>query len=255
MSFLAAVGRPLVAVARYAVGLAALLGCAIPATLRGLGRPAVRSVLFRQIFFTGVEAVPLAMLMALAAAMALSVLSSFLGGVSLAGDFLVVIAFREIGPIAAATIVVARSATAVAAELGGMRVLGEIDGLEGMGIDPLEYLVAPRMAGAAVALAALTVFVVAGTVAAASLLGAMLQGRSAAELLTSSLRSIGGVDLVSVVLKGAVPGGVVAAVACREGLSVGTATDVPRAVRRAAVRGLVGVMAWNLLVTGLLPRR
>ncbi len=255
MSFLAAAGRPLVALARYAVELAALLGYAVPATFRGLRRPAARAVLVRQIYFTGVEAVGLALLVALASAMALSVLSSFLGGVSLAGDFLVVIAFREIGPIGAATIVVARSATAMAAELGGMRVLGEVDGLEGMGIDPLDYLVAPRITGAAVALAALTVFVVAGTVAAASLLGAVLQGRSAADLLQSSLRSIGGLDLLSVVAKGAVPGGIVAAVACREGLAASAATDVPRAVRRAGVRGLLVVMAWNLLVTGLLPGR
>jgi len=255
MSVLALAGRPLVALASYAVELAALLGCAVPAMWRGLSRPAVRAVLVRQILFTGVEAVPLILLVALAAATALSVLSSFLGGVSLAGDFLVVLAFREIGPLAAAIIVVARSGTAVAAELGAMRVLGEVDALEGMGVDPLEYLVAPRLAGAAVALASLTVLAVAGIVLAAALLGSALEGRGAGELLRASVRSIGGLDLLSVAAKALLPGALVAAVACREGLAVSAATDVPRAVRRAAVGGLVAVMAWNLLVTALLPRR
>jgi phospholipid/cholesterol/gamma-HCH transport system permease protein len=255
MPLLERLGRPVVALLRYAVELAALLGGALPATARGVRRPAVRAVLARQILFTGVEAVPLALLVALAAAIALSALSGFLGGVSLAGDFLVVLAFREIGPLGAAIIVVARSGTAMAAELGAMRVLGEVDGLEGMGVDPFEYLVAPRLVAAAVSLAALTVFVVAGTVLSAALLGAAAEARSAGELLSASLRSIGGVDLVSVALKAVVPGGLVAAVACREGLAVGASTDVPRAVLRTAVAGLTGVMAWNLIVTALLAQR
>jgi phospholipid/cholesterol/gamma-HCH transport system permease protein len=255
MALLHRLGRPLVALARFAVELAALLGSTVPATVRGLRRPAVRAVLVRQILFTGVEAVPLALLIALAAAIALSALSGFVGGVSLAGDFLVVLAFREIGPLGAATIVVARSGTAMAAELGAMRVLREVDGLEGMGVDPFEYLVAPRIVGAGVSLAALTVFVVAGTVLAAAVLGALTEGRRAGELLWASVRSIGGLDLLSVALKAVVPGGLVAAVACREGLAVSAATDVPRAVRRTAVSGLVGVMAWNLIVTGLLAQR
>jgi phospholipid/cholesterol/gamma-HCH transport system permease protein len=255
MSPLALAGRPLVALVRYAVEFAALLGCAIPAIFRGLSRPAVRAVLVRQVLFTGVEAVPLALLVALAAAAALSVLSSFLGGVSLAGDFLVVMAFREIGPLGAATLVVARSGTAMAAELGAMRVLGEVEGLEGMGVEPLEYLVAPRMVGAAVALAALTVLMVAGIVLAAALLGAVLEERSVSELLRASAQSIGGRDLLSVAAKALVPGAFVAAVACREGLAVAAVTDLPRAVRRTAVGGLVGVLAWNLVVTALLPRR
>ena len=54
-------------------------------------------MLVRQIFFTGVEAVPLVLLFALAAATALAVLSSFLGGVSLAGDFLVVLVLSSCG--------------------------------------------------------------------------------------------------------------------------------------------------------------
>ena len=51
---------------------------------------------------------------------------------------------RELGPLWAAVIVLARSGSAMTAELGTMKVNEEVDALEVMGIDPVSYLVVPR---------------------------------------------------------------------------------------------------------------
>ena len=63
---------------------------------------------------------------------------------------------REIGPIVVAILIVARSAAAIAGEFASMSANGEIDALRAMGLDPVKYLVAPKLAALLVALPALT---------------------------------------------------------------------------------------------------
>ena len=64
---------------------------------------------------------------------------------------------REFGPVGAALLVVARSASGIAGELASMRAGGEIDALRAMGLDPVKYLVAPKMAALLIGLPALTI--------------------------------------------------------------------------------------------------
>jgi len=68
---------------------------------------------------------------------------------------------REIGPIVVAILVVARSAAAIAGEFASMSVNGEIDALRVMGLDPVKYLVVPKLAALLIALPALTAIAVA----------------------------------------------------------------------------------------------
>jgi phospholipid/cholesterol/gamma-HCH transport system permease protein len=64
---------------------------------------------------------------------------------------------REFGPVGAALLVVARSASGIAGELASMRAGGEIDALRAMGLDPVKYLVAPKLAALLIGLPALTI--------------------------------------------------------------------------------------------------
>jgi phospholipid/cholesterol/gamma-HCH transport system permease protein len=68
---------------------------------------------------------------------------------------------REIGPIVVAILVVARSAAAIAGEFAAMTANGEIDALRVMGLDPVKYLVVPKLAALLIALPALTAIAVA----------------------------------------------------------------------------------------------
>jgi len=68
---------------------------------------------------------------------------------------------REIGPIVVAILVVARSAAGIAGEFAAMSANGEIDALRVMGLDPVKYLVVPKIAALLIALPALTAIAIA----------------------------------------------------------------------------------------------
>jgi phospholipid/cholesterol/gamma-HCH transport system permease protein len=241
----------------YAVRLAALIGESLWALLRTGGRlrPAVREVFYRQVYFTGVKAVPFALLLAgmVAVAVAAQAPWSAAAGGELLGRVLVVVLIRELGPVVAVTIIVARSGTAMAAELATMRVDGEVDTLAALGVDPFEYLVVPRLLGTAASLLALTVLFLAAALGASALLSPLLGGPAPAGLLAQVARALRGADGAALLAKTLVPGLTIAAVACQEGLSAWrSTTDVPPAVTATVVRAFSIVFGWNTLVSALL---
>lgn len=78
----------------------------------------------------------------------------------LAGTVMVTVVVRELGPLLTALIVLARIGTANVVELGTARAQGEVEALEALNIDPIHYLVIPRVAGVAVAVFALTIYLI-----------------------------------------------------------------------------------------------
>lgn len=257
LSLARAAGSPVVDGAAYAVRLATLVGESLWALLAsGLRlRPAVRLVLYRQVYFTGVKAVPFALLLALMVAVAVAVQApwSAAAGGEVLGTVLVVVLIRELGPVIAATIVIARSGTAMAAELATMRVDGEVDTLAALGVDPFEYLVVPRLLGTAASLFSLTVLFLAASLGASALLSPLLGGPTPAGLLAQVARALRGADGVALLAKTLVPGLTIAAVACHEGLSAWrSTTDVPPAVTATVVRAFSIAFGWNTLVSALL---
>src|SRR5947207_3885535 len=73
-------------------------------------------------------------------------------------DLVMVTLLREMGPVLIAVIVIGRSGSAVAAELGTMKVSEEIEALDVMAINPIQYLVVPRFLAMLIMLPVLTVF-------------------------------------------------------------------------------------------------
>jgi phospholipid/cholesterol/gamma-HCH transport system permease protein len=252
-----AAGTPVVAAVGYAVRLAALVGEAVGALLLSGGRlrPSVRQVLYRQVYFTGVKAVPFALLLALLVAVAVAIQApwSAAAGGELLGRVLVVVLVRELGPVVAVTIVIARSGTAMAAELATMRVDGEVDTLAALGVDPFEYLVVPRLLGTALSLVSLTVLFLAAALGASALLSPLLGGPAPLDLLAQVARALRAADGAALLAKTVVPGLTIAAVACLEGLAAWrSTTEVPPAVTATVVRAFSVVFGWNTLVSALL---
>lgn len=253
-----AVGGAVVGSARYAVRISAIVGHALHAltVARGRMRPVVRAVLYRQILFTGVQAIPFTALIAGLVAVIVVIQARLGGGVGeggVVGRLLVVAIVRELGPLVVATIVVARSCSAIAAELGNMRVGREVDALVAMGVDPFEYLVLPRLAGVAVAVMCLTVVFVTVSLGAGAGLSALLAERTgAAEVMRLVGENLQPIDHLVVLAKTLVPGLLMAAISCHEGLSAErSVTAVPPAVTAAVVRSLAAVFLWDSLVTAL----
>src|SRR5512140_2271788 len=187
VKLLRALGDPAVDLAAYVTDVAALPGETALALTRSAGRirPVVRDVLWRQVYFTSVKAAPYTLFLALLVALAVAAQSPFAAGAGgeVLGAVLVATLVRELAPLLTAWIVIARSGTAIAAELATMRIEGEIDALVGMGIDPFEYLVLPRVLGAAVAVLSLTVLFLGCSLGASALLSPVLNGPHPMELL------------------------------------------------------------------------
>ncbi len=225
--------------------------------LPGPARAALRRTTFRQILFTGIEAVPLIGLVAVTVGVVIIVQSANslpeVGQAELMARLLVLLIEKELGPVLVAFIVAARSGAAIAAELSTMRTRGEIDGLLGVGVDPLAYLVFPRVVGVAVAVASLTVVFI-GV--------AFVAGFSFAALSSASLTFVGlehtlfhamtVQDIAVAVAKSFLYGTAIAGICAAQGLSAGaSSTDVPRVTLRAVVNALVACVVIEIVVTAI----
>lgn len=220
------------------------------------GRRVTVDVFLRQVYFTGYEAVPIISWIALiigfvVVAQALSILPG-LGGESLVGKILVWVVIREAGPVFAAVIVIARSGTAIAAELGSMKIGRELTALELMGIDPMHYLVAPRIIGTAVSVMVLTF-----AFEVVSILGGfMLAGFGGSVTFyaysASLLESMGIIDIAVSLLKSAVFGLIIGAVCSYQGLLVRRSiTQIPQVTTRAVMRSLTSVFFLDAVITSI----
>lgn len=215
------------------------------------GRRVVFRVLLKQVWFTALQAIPIVIV--LSSILSFLVISQAtrelgrLGASELIGRLMVVAIVRELGPLLTALAVVGRSGTAIAAELATNKVQGEVNALEGMGIDPLHYHVLPRLGGAVLSLFGLIVFfdlvaVFAGLVAAGS------AGMTAARYFEIVLDSLTFRDVWLTAVKGLVFGVVVGMIPSYHGLSIrGVPTEVPVASSQAVVGSIVVIF----LISGL----
>lgn len=243
----------------YVIGVSTVIGYGIYRLTLGIGglKRVTRAVLWRQILFTGVEALWFTGLIAMLTSLTVVVqgqLQLVVGQAAVLGKLLVVVIVREVGPLIAALIIIGRSATAITAEMGNMRVSGEIESLEYMGIDPFEYLVVPRLAGVTVSIFCVSLFFV-----IVSLLGGFLvnqlisnQAPPLAEFADMIAKNLAFRDVLTFVAKTIVPGLMVAAINCIEGLSAGpSTTDVPRATTRGVVYSISAIFLWNASITAI----
>jgi len=204
--------------------------------------PPVRNVLARQILFTGYEATPFIALVAFLVGISIVVQAQVwltaVGQKGLIGPILVMVVIRELGPLLTNFVVIGRSGTAMATEMANMKLSGEVHALDALGLDPLLYLVMPRVIGAAVSVFCLTViFVLVSFVS--GFLSSMLFGGNAGGLgvfVDSISGAIRPRDVFNLLAKSFVPGLLTGTICCIQGLAVESAiTEVPQAATRAVV--------------------
>jgi phospholipid/cholesterol/gamma-HCH transport system permease protein len=110
----------------------------------------------------GYDTLPLVALILFLVGMIMALQSAYqleqLGALNLVANLVAVSVSRELAPLLSAIIVAGRVGSAIAAELGTMKVEQEIDALTVMGIDPVSYLVVPRLLALVICLPCLTIF-------------------------------------------------------------------------------------------------
>lgn len=223
-----------------------LLAVRAAGRLPGPALGVVVRVAARQTWFTGIQALPLTGLIAFligAVVMIQAVTQlSLLDVVGLAGDLMVIVVLRELGPLITAVIVIGRSGTAMAAELATMRQRGEVDSLDAMGIDPIQYLFLPRLLGAVISLFALMVYFDVLAVAG----GFVALAARTQTLFATYMQSVGEAvtarDIALIPAKALLFGTLFALLSCSRGFSVGRSpTEIPRAATGAVVSSLLGI--------------
>lgn len=244
-------GRSVLTPLRHAAGTFALLAYALrEAGALSLGP--VRQVFYRQVYFTGIQALRETSIIGLLIGVVVLTQIANLAGddAALAGRVLVWAVVRELGPLFAAILVITRSSSAVAAELGTIRVNREMDHLRTMGVDPFRYLIVPRVLGLTVSLVALTVCFEAATI----LGGVLFSGIVMPAPLLTQLQTVAGAlrafDVSVSLAKGVLFGLLIAASACHHGVLVRSSiTEVPQATTKAVMQSLFLTVLANVLVT------
>ncbi len=157
-------------------------------------------------------------------------------------DLVVIATFRELGPLITCFILASRSGSAFAAELGTMKVNEEIDALKTMGIDPVRFLVLPRMIAAVFVAPLLTMFN--NLLALAGCFVVMLAIGFASPIVVDQIYKAADLtDLLGGLVKTLVFGGLIAGIGCLRGLQAGTgASAVGNAATRAVVSGIVAIV-------------
>src|SRR5688572_5953455 len=127
-------------------------------------RRTVREIFARQLFFFGLESVRfvliLGVLVGISVVVQLGVWTDKLGQSQQLGPLLVVVVARELGPLFANFVLIVRGGSAIATELGLMKAGGEVRVIEAQGVEPLLFLVMPRVLAMAVSAFCLTVLFV-----------------------------------------------------------------------------------------------
>jgi len=223
-------------------------------TMGRAGRQQFTKNLFIQIYFTFNQSITmilsLGMLVGIFIALQAGYSAFLFGGQKQIGSLLVLLVFREIAPLATLLLIIARSVTAVAAEIASMKVGWEIAALNVLGINTYDYLWGPRIVSANISLFAMSLLFFISA-AFGSWLGGNLVGYfPASQVVDSIAQALSITDIAMFILKSTVPGGIVFYIACRKASSIRTSRhEVPQATNKAVVDALIISMGFQFFIS------
>jgi len=240
-------GRKLFLLLLTVQGLVAFALITLGVILRksGVARNVIRPRIRQEIARAGVALLPMFLFVALALGFlvigqTVSALAK-VGATSYLGSTMVIVIVRELGPLLAAMLVLARVGTAHVIELGTARALGEVEALEALGIDPVHYQIVPRVIGMAAGVFALTVYLILGALGS-GYLWAFLQDvpLTPGDYFKQITEALGWLDFALLALKTVAFGFFIAIVTCYHGLAQPLRLeDVSRVAVRAVTQGVI----------------
>jgi phospholipid/cholesterol/gamma-HCH transport system permease protein len=169
------------------------------------------------------------------------------------GGIVAVSLTREIAPVFAAIVVTARAGSAMAAELGNMRVTEQIDAIATMGVSPVQYLLSPRLLAAVAMMPLLCILYSSVGVCGAYLVAVLLLDGDMGLFFQSIRDTCVPKDIIMGVIKAAIFGFMVSSISCRHGyFAGGGARGVGIATTRAVVESCVVILVANYILTQIL---
>jgi phospholipid/cholesterol/gamma-HCH transport system permease protein len=204
----------------------------------------------------GVDSLPLVGLICFLVGMIMALQSAYqlrqLGAMDLVAGLVAVSMTRELAPLLTAIVVTGRFGSSIAAELGTMRVTQEIDALQVMGLNPVSFLVVPRLVALVITLPCLAIFADVIGILGGQVVAVTGLGLGAHRYVALTLDSLVLQDVHTGLIKAAAFGAIIGLVGCHEGLKTsGGAEEVGRSTTSAVVRSIVLIIATDLFATAL----
>lgn len=211
---------------------------------------------FHQAMAIGVEAIPIVSLITFFVGLIMALQSAYelrrLGAMQLVAGAVAVSILRELGPLLTAIVVIGRSGSAFAAEIGTKKVTEEVDALRTMAFDPVAFLVAPKFLAMLFMMPALAIWADFMGVVGGCVFGVAAANFTIASYFEATRNAILARDIYTGLIKSVLFGLVITAVGCKEGFSTGAgAEEVGRSTTAAVVTSIALVILVDLVFTSL----
>ena len=175
------------------------------------------------------------------------------GAEGLTGPTVALSLARELAPVLTALMVTGRAGSAMTTELGTMRVTEQIDALETMAVNPIQYLVVPRVVATTIMVPALTMVFNTVGMFGSYIVTVILGGQSGGTFIERTRYRVDPIDIWSGIIKAAVFGLTIALIACYKGYyAKGGSKGVGKATTEAVVAGSVMIFILDYFLTLLL---
>lgn len=160
---------------------------------------------------------------------------------------------RELGPVLVALMITGRVGAAIAAEIGTMKVTEQVDALRAMAVEPVEYLVVPRLVAMMLSIPLLIAESIAFGIIASYLVGVVHYGIPEAAFMKHVNDYTDPEDIYFGMIKGFIFGLIIVMVACQRGLTTENgAVGVGRSTTSAVVIASLMILISNFFLTMLL---
>lgn len=252
------------------IGAATINGLAYVGNLARLAGGAARTVFIdpfqgrrlrlgraiHQAMAVGVEAVPIVSLISFFVGTILALQGAYelrrLGALHLVAGAVAISMTRELGPLMTAVVVIGRSGSAFAAEIGTMKVNEEIDALKTMALEPIPFLVAPKFLAMVLMVPCLTTWADLMGVLGGGFFGVTSAGFTWGSYLRATMDALVLRDINTGLIKSAMFALVITAVGCQEGFSTGLGSEeVGRSTTSAVVKSIFLVIVVDLVFTAI----
>lgn len=253
----AAIGSNFLGFARYMGGLGYLVrdgvACLVMGTLRGKGGIRRRETVVQMTRFS-VKSMGIVSLVIFFVGMILAFQMAYvlgnLGLVPYVADIIGIGMAREMGPLLVGMVMTGYAGASIAAEIGTMVVSEEVVALESSALDPVRFLVVPRVLAAMIVMPMVTLIAIYVGCLGGFVVGVSFLDMDKIEYVGRTIDSLTMNDLVTGLVKAEMFGILIAGIACYEGLSVSNGAEgVGRATTNAVVRSIVALIISDLLFT------
>ncbi|OPY71552.1 MAG: putative phospholipid ABC transporter permease protein MlaE [Syntrophorhabdus sp. PtaU1.Bin050] len=223
----------------------------------GVRRPFKLDYIFKQMEFIGVNSTIVVIITGIFTGMVLALQSYYgfrkFGAEGLVGATVALSMTRELGPVLTSLMVTGRAGSAMAAQLGTMRVTEQIDALTVMALSPIKYLVTPRIIAGFLMLPVLTVISDFIGVVGGYVVGVKLLGINEGAFIDKMIKYVELNDIYNGLVKSAVFGIILSTVACYKGFYArGGAEGVGKATTEAVVVSSVTILISDYVLTSLM---